>query len=560
MQTRIENGAGPRFTGLGVWNVYFIIAFALAAFGYIELNLLGNALLMAWLLLPVGPKWLRILRGTLGVAAAAVLLYSESWLPGVDSILANKGGIAGFSLLYMAEFALDFINVKMVGWGLLVFLGYFLVRRYVRVTFFTIVYFLGAVTMPWVQSILPERAPVVTADAGGQTNEAAAPAKTGKADAKAVGEWYDAFLAYEHDRRARFPNGLSEKDTPFDILLLSICSVSNDDLAVSQLDQHPLFKEFNIRFDSFNAATAYSGPALLRLLNGACGQPSHSELYGERRPECEIMMRLGTLGYSQRLLMDHSGEYDNFLQSMRDKAGVTATLDNAKYPTRYMGFDDEEIADSLAVLRHWQRTQVKSKAGRTATLINFIALHDGNRLPGRGRAEPFKPRAQEMFDNIRTFLRELERSGRKTMVVIVPEHGAAVRGDKIQVPRLRDIPTMRISRVPVMVKFVGLKGMPNEPIHVTGNTSYLALTSLIGKTLETDYFSKDGGTVPLEQLVHDLPQTNPVSENGTVQTLEYQGREYFRQGPRTPVCVPGLLPPDSPFRLMRNACSDCSRS
>lgn len=529
MQTRIENGAGPRFTGLGVWNVYFIIAFALAAFGYIELNLLGNALLMAWLLLPVGPKWLRILRGTLGVAAAAVLLYSESWLPGVDSILANKGGIAGFSLLYMAEFALDFINVKMVGWGLLVFLGYFLVRRYVRVTFFTIVYFLGAVTMPWVQSILPERAPVVTADAGGQTNEAAAPAKTGKADAKAVGEWYDAFLAYEHDRRARFPNGLSEKDTPFDILLLSICSISNDDLAVSQLDQHPLFKEFNIRFDSFNAATAYSGPALLRLLNGACGQPSHSELYGERRPECEIMTRLGTLGYSQRLLMDHSGEYDNFLQSMRDKAGVTATLDNAKYPTRYMGFDDEEIADSLAVLRHWQRTQVKSKAGRTATLINFIALHDGNRLPGRGRAEPFKPRAQEMFDNIRTFLRELERSGRKTMVVIVPEHGAAVRGDKIQVPRLRDIPTMRISRVPVMVKFVGLKGMPNEPIHVTGNTSYLALTSLIGKTLETDYFSKDGGTVPLEQLVHDLPQTNPVSENGTVQTLEYQGREYFRQ-------------------------------
>lgn len=529
MQTRIENGAGPRFTGLGVWNVYFIIAFALAAFGYIELNLLGNALLMAWLLLPVGPKWLRILRGTLGVAAAAVLLYSESWLPGVDSILANKGGIAGFSLLYMAEFALDFINVKMVGWGLLVFLGYFLVRRYVRVTFFTIVYFLGAVTMPWVQSILPERAPVVTADAGGQTNEAAAPAKTGKADAKAVGEWYDAFLAYEHDQRARFPNGLSEKDTPFDILLLSICSVSNDDLAVSQLDQHPLFKEFNIRFDSFNAATAYSGPALLRLLNGACGQPSHSELYGERRPECEIMTRLGTLGYSQRLLMDHSGEYDNFLQSMRDKAGVTATLDNAKYPTRYMGFDDEEIADSLAVLRHWQRTQVKSKAGRTATLINFIALHDGNRLPGRGRAEPFKPRAQEMFDNIRTFLRELERSGRKTMVVIVPEHGAAVRGDKIQVPRLRDIPTMRISRVPVMVKFVGLKGMPNEPIHVTGNTSYLALTSLIGKTLETDYFSKDGGTVPLEQLVHDLPQTNPVSENGTVQTLEYQGREYFRQ-------------------------------
>ena len=227
--------------------------------------------------------------------------------------------------------------------------------------------------------------------------------------------------------------------------------------------------------------------------------------------------------------MDHSGEYDNFLQAIRDKGGVTASLDKTKFPVRYMGFDDEEISNSLSVLRHWQRTQVRSKAGRTATLINFIGLHDGNRLPGRGRAEPFKPRAQEMFDNIRTFLRELERSGRKTMVVIVPEHGAAVRGDKIQVPRLRDIPTMRITRVPVMVKFVGVKGLPKEPIHVTGNTSYLALSSLIGKTLETNYFSKKGGAVPLEELVHDLPQTNPVSENGTVQTLEYQGREYFRQ-------------------------------
>lgn len=529
MQTGIEGNARPRFAGLGIWNVFFVIAFGLAAFGYIELNLLGNALLMAWLLLPVGPKWLRIVRGALGFAAAAVLLYSESWLPGLDSMLANKGGIAGFSLLYMAEFALDFINVKMLGWCLLAFLGYFLVRRYVRVTFFTIVYFFCAVAMPWVQAILPDRSPVVTADGSVQAVESASAPKAGYADAKTVGEWYGAFLDYEKDRRARFPNGLSEKDTPFDILLLSICSLSNDDLAASELDQHPLFKEFNVRFDSFNSATGYSGPALLRLLNGACGQPSHSDLYGERRPECELMSRLSTLGYSQRLLMDHSGEYDNFLQAIRDKGGVTASLDKTKFPVRYMGFDDEEISNSLSVLRHWQRTQVRSKAGRTATLINFIGLHDGNRLPGRGRAEPFKPRAQEMFDNIRTFLRELERSGRKTMVVIVPEHGAAVRGDKIQVPRLRDIPTMRITRVPVMVKFVGVKGLPKEPIHVTGNTSYLALSSLIGKTLETNYFSKKGGAVPLEELVHDLPQTNPVSENGTVQTLEYQGREYFRQ-------------------------------
>lgn len=528
MQTNQHGGVNNRsWKGLGIWNVYFVLKFALAAFGYINLDFLSNALLMAWLLLPIDRRALRILRGGLGFVAAVVLIYSESWLPGIESIMANKAGITGFSLLYVTELAIDFINPQMVGWGLLALLLYFLLRNYLRLTFFTIVYFLGAVTFPFVQSLLPEDAPVQVA---GTATSTQAPT-TGKAksdDLKAVGEWYSAFIDYERERRATMPQGLSEKDTPFDILLLSICSLSNDDLAASQLDTHPVFNRFNIRFDEFNSATGYSGPALLRLLNGACGQPSHNDLYGERRTECEVMTRLGTLGYTQRLLMDHSGEYDNFLQSLRDKAGVTAPLDNTKFPLRYMGFDDEEISDSLAVLRHWQRTQARSKDRRTVTLMNFIALHDGNRLPGRGRSEPFKPRAKRMFDDLNTFMNELERSGRKVMLVIVPEHGAAVRGDKIQAPRLRDIPNLRITQVPVMVKFFGLKGLPTEAIHVTGNTSYLALTSLIGKTLETDYFGKQGGSVPLEDLVKDLPQTNPVSENGQAQVLKYKDRQYVR--------------------------------
>ena len=528
MQTNQHGGVNNRsWKGLGIWDVYFVLKFALAAFGYINLDFLGNALLMAWLLLPIDRRALRILRGGLGFVAAVVLIYSESWLPGIESIMANKAGITGFSLLYVTELSIDFINPQMVGWGLLALLLYFLLRNYLRLTFFTIVYFLGAVTFPFVQSLLPEDAPVQVA---GTATSTQAPT-TGKAksdDLKAVGEWYSAFIDYERERRATMPQGLSEKDTPFDILLLSICSLSNDDLAASQLDTHPVFNRFNIRFDEFNSATGYSGPALLRLLNGACGQPSHNDLYGERRTECEVMTRLGTLGYTQRLLMDHSGEYDNFLQSLRDKAGVTAPLDNTKFPLRYMGFDDEEISDSLAVLRHWQRTQARSKDRRTVTLMNFIALHDGNRLPGRGRSEPFKPRAKRMFDDLNTFMNELERSGRKVMLVIVPEHGAAVRGDKIQAPRLRDIPNLRITQVPVMVKFFGLKGLPTEAIHVTGNTSYLALTSLIGKTLETDYFGKQGGSVPLEDLVKDLPQTNPVSENGQAQVLKYKDRQYVR--------------------------------
>ena len=114
------------------------------------------------------------------------------------------------------------------------------------------------------------------------------------------------------------------------------------------------------------------------------------------------------------------------------------------------------------------------------------------------------------------------------MLIVVPEHGAAVRGDKIQAPRLRDIPSLRITDVPVLVKFFGLKDLPKEQYHVTGDSSYLALSSLIGKTVATNFFSQRAGAVSIEELVRDLPETNVVSENGQSVVLRYKGKDYIR--------------------------------
>ena len=79
------------------------------------------------------------------------------------------------------------------------------------------------------------------------------------------------------------------------------------------------------------------------------------------------------------------------------------------------------------------------------------------------------------------------------------------------------------------LKFFGIKDLPKEPIHVTGNTSYLAMSTLIGRVLANNYFGADGGSVPLEDLVRDLPETNPVSENGQSVVLTYRGNDYIRQ-------------------------------
>ena len=524
------------YFGLGLWNAYFICKFALAYAGYLRLDLLLNAVFFLFVLIPVTGKWLNGLRQIAAIVLGIALLWSESWLPGPESIIANTSGIAGFSVNYVVQLAWDFINFRMVGWGVVIILAYYLLRDFVRVTTITALYMAFLVVQP----IFMEPAPAVrTQPAMGADNTQKTPAAIlsqaataqdpdAVAPTEEVENWYKTFLDYEKERMAQFPTGISAKDTPFDIIILNICSLSNDDLEAANLQNHRVFSRFNIRFDKFNSATSYSGPAALRLLTSACGQPSHDGLYDARRPDCEIMNRLDSLGFRQHLFLDHSGVYDNYLNTMRTQAGLTAPFEKRKYPLKYMSFNNEEIADTLSVLRHWTRVMNRDKDKRSVSLFNFIALHDGNRLPLHSRWEAFEPRAKTFLDSLNTFINELERGRRKVLLVVVPEHGAAVRGDKIQTPRLRDIPSRRITQVPVLVKFIGLKDLPKNQIHVSGNSSYLALSTLIGRVIETNFFAKNSGAVPLETLVKDLPQTHMVSENGQAAVLEYKGRDYLK--------------------------------
>ena len=524
------------YFGLGLWNVFFICEFALAYTGYLRLDLLYNAILFVFVLLPVPGRALNALRQLAAVVLGIALVWSESWLPGPQSILANTSGIAGFSVNYVVQLLWDFINFRMVGWGVVILLAYYLLRDFVRITTVTALYMTFLVVQPiFMEPAAPVRAPAaaVAADAGKTRSEIlaeAASAQSGDAVAPSeeVENWYRTFLEYEKERMAQLPTGISARDTPFDIIILNICSLSNDDLEAANLQNHKVFSRFNIRFDKFNSATSYSGPAALRLLTGACGQPSHDDLYGARRPDCEVMNRLDALGFKQHLFLDHGGAYDNYLNTMRTQAGLTAPFEQRKFPLKYMSFNNEEIADTLSVLRHWRRVMDRDKDLRSVSLFNFIALHDGNRLPLHSRWEAFEPRAKRFLDDLNTFITELEKGRRKVLLLVVPEHGAAVRGDRIQTPRLRDIPSRRITQVPVLAKFIGLKDLPKNQIHVSGSTSYLALTTLIGRTIETNFFSKSAGAVPLEALVKDLPQTHMVSENGQAAVLEYKGRDYLR--------------------------------
>lgn len=535
----VGNYAARLAGGLGLWNVYFICKFLLTGLNYLRLELFANVALFCFLLLPARSPALRFFKQLVAVVCGVALLWSESWLPGPQSIMANASGITGFSVNYVVQLVWDFINWQMVFAGCVILLVYYAARDFVRVTAITGCWLLFLVVSPLFGTgaghnsrLVPQAAPAMTTTRGPEDAAAAlAAAKTpasGEASSEEIDKWYQTFIEYEKTRVAKLPDSINPKDTPFDIVILNICSLSTDDLIAANLINNRTFGQFNIRFDHFNSATSYSGPAALRLLNGACGQPSHDALYESRRPECEIMNRLDSLGFKQHLFLDHSGVYDNYLNAMRTQAGLTAPFERRRYPIKYVSFNDEEIADTTAVFRHWRSVINKEKDKRSVSLFNFIALHDGNRQPGQTRWEEFEPRARAFIDALDTFIADLQKSKRKVMLIIVPEHGAAVRGDRIQTPRLRDIPSRRITQVPVMVKFFGLNKLPKTPVHVTSDTSYLALTTLIGRVIETNYFSKPEGAVPLSELVNDLPTTHMVSENAQAMVLEYKGKDYLK--------------------------------
>ena len=182
---------------------------------------------------------------------------------------------------------------------------------------------------------------------------------------------------------------------------------------------------------------------------------------------------------------------------------------------------------ALASLNRWLEQQQKGGDTRSATFMNIIPLHDGNRFAGTNKTADYRARAQTLFDQLNTFLEELEKSGRKVMVVIVPEHGAALVGDKMQMSGLRDIPSPSITHIPVGIKLIGIKApQPASPVTINTPSSYLALSELVSRMVDGKVFTAP--TIDWQTLTQGLPQTAVISENDNAIVIQYQGKPYIR--------------------------------
>ncbi len=531
-----------RWRGLSGWNYYFLLKFGLLWAGYLNFHPMANLVFMAFLLVPLPNERLRRIRFWIALPVGIGLFWHDTWLPGPDSIMSQGSQLAGFSWNYIQDLIFRFINWQMIGAAFVLLIGYLFLSQWVRVTVFV------AAALIWLNvltiagpsfSLLPAgNAPAATV-ANGTTANSVASAASGSGDippqtqpptSQNLGAWLDAFHASESKRQTTFPASLPADAQPFDLLVINICSLAQADIDAVGLANHPLWSHFDIVFKNFNSATSYSGPAAIRLLRASCGQPAHSALYQQAGNKCYLFDNLSALGFTQHLMLDHNGQFGGFLKEIREDGGVqTPLMDQAGLPLNLQAFDGSPIYDDAAVLKRWQETLQKENNPRTATFYNLLPLHDGNHLPGISKPADYKMRAQKLFDELDAFLTQLETSGRKVMVVLVPEHGAALVGDRMQISGLRDIPSPNITHVPVGVKFIGMKA-PHQgaPIEITSPSSYLAISELVARSVDGKNFTADN--VDWSGLTSNLPQTAPVSEDSNAVVIQYQNKPYVKLG------------------------------
>ncbi len=515
--------------GLGLWSVYFLFKFGLYFTSYIGFNLLLNFLLcVAMCLRPIN-KIFKIFYTLILAFLAIGLLYHDSYLPDLHQILVQKQNIADFSTIYILQFLSDFVNMHMIAAIVGLLLTVFLVKDWIRIT--TVIYLLFILAVGLNYDLLPTKeVKIAVTNTNSYTDNQDIPPQNQIPNNENLNSYLDVFSTKEKPRIITMPTQLGSSFEPFDIVLINICSMADDDLKYSGLQSHPVFDKFDISFQDFNSAASYSTPASLRLLRSNCGQETESEMYRTRKPECELITTLESIGFSSSLYLDHTGKYGNYLESLRKLGGLTAPLNDLNaLGIQYNSFDGSPVYSDKDLFDNYLRHMKSDAVHNNIAFFNLIALHDGNTLPNDRKPLSYSLRANILLDNINELITDLDKSGRKTMLVVIPEHGAALRGDKMQISKLREIPNTKITHVPTYIKFIGLgsNDSHSSQIKLQGSYSYLALSEIIRRVITGNIYSTNDRK-QLNQIVADLPQTADISESTNSFFMRFAQKPFFK--------------------------------
>jgi cellulose synthase operon protein YhjU len=515
---------------MGYWSYYFFAKLFLFFGKYIGFNIWPNLLFALALLVPVRNApwtWMRQLVATIiGIS----LLYHDSWLPPIERVFSQSKNLEGFSLPYVIELVSRLVDIRIAAALMLGYLLYLLLGRRLRMSSFAI---LGIVLAPLLMPFLDGAAKNSSVPAANASSAAIQQNTPPEAiDDITLSAALKTFHEQERTRRVAFPEK-TQAATDFDVIFLHVCSLAWDDLDFIGERNNPLLQRFDVVFQQFNSAASYSGPSVIRLLRANCGQASHLDLYGPPGEECSLMRNFERAGFKTQLLMNHDGRYGDFLADVRERGGLNVTPeDNRNSPVAMRSFDDSPIYDDYSLLKQWSDKQSAEKHVPRALYYNSISLHDGNKLPGARAGNSmatYPTRVKKLLQDFGNFFNDLEKSGRNVVVVFIPEHGASVRGDKMQISGMREIPSRRITQIPVGIKLIGAAFKPaGKPQVLNQPVSYLGLSAVLNAFISQSPFGPKA--LPLSAYLQDIPSTQPVSENDNL-TMMRRGERDFMLSP-----------------------------
>ncbi len=515
----IGNGYYPELS-LGRWGYFLAAKIGMYWHGLIDFHPLENLGFAVFILLPVRSRILRVAKTLIAIVLAVSLLYYDSWLPPVSRLLSGMSSLSDFGMDYLFELMGRFINGYVVGSLILASAAYWMVWRKYRVGVFVA---LGILLLFVVQGPLWRN--VLHDDAG---NGLAGVAQKVRPDLDQV---LQSFFDREAQRAVLFTPPPADAH-PFDVIFIHVCSLSWDDVQAVGLADHPLWKRFDMLFSQFNSATSYSGSAAIHLLRAPCGQQKHGKMYGATADHCYLMGALEKAGFAPDLVLNHDGKFDNFLGQVTQYGRVTVPpMSLGDVHIAQYAFDKSPVYDDFSVLNRWLAIRQASGKERVALYYNTISLHDGNHPPGAvsrpNTLDTYRDRLAQFLDDTASFMDKLESSGRRAVVVMVPEHGAALRGDKRQIAGLRDIPTPAITIVPVGIRVIGVP-RTGDTVLVSQTSSFLAISTIIERMLKKSPY--DEGIYKPAEYARDLPVTPFVAQSERTTVLEYNHLYHLNRG------------------------------
>jgi cellulose synthase operon protein YhjU len=478
---------------MGLWSFYFITKIYWHEKGFIQLNAILTFGFLVFLLwssaLGKGQKrsggiFIFAINLILGLA----ILWYESWLPSASKSLSffEQGALPNVE--FISQFLFRLLNLK----EFLILITAFILclladRRRIRLTP-VVVLLLFVVSF---QNFYQPK---------GKVNQAV-----------------QAFYENESRRKVSIDDKLSREQ--FDIIIVHVCSLSWDDLREVGLENDSFFRQFDLLMMGFNSVTTYSAPSAIRLLRAPCGQGRDKDLYQDPGSDCYLVDDFKKMGYDIVYLLNHDGKFASFSYDVQKFAHLPNPIYPTQLPVQAYGFDNSLVYNDYSVLEHGWKIREASRADKSFLYYNSISLHEGTRDYGSqnestiDRKGKYKRSVTKLFEDITRFIHLVETSGKKSIVLFVPEHGTALRGSRFQPAGLREIPLPQITTVPVGIKIIGKseKQVSVQQEIVSTPTSYLSLAYLLSHFMNQNPFVTN--IHASREWIESIPQTAFLSEN-----------------------------------------------